>query len=107
MRSFILFNCKVECGTNFLDRSRGRPEGRTRTSPAHERKFFQRAGLSRHMKGDFSNGPGRHVIGDFWIGPGQAGKKRNEFFNGRVWLRKKENEKYCESVRADKTKTKF
>ena len=35
---------------------------------------------------------GRHMRGDFSNGPGRAGKKRNEFFNGRIWLQKKEDE---------------
>ena len=53
--------------------------------------------LGQHMRGDFSNGPDRHMRGDFSngpgrAGPGRAGKKRNEFFNGRVWLQKKEDE---------------
>ena len=39
---------------------------------------------ARQMKGNFSNGPGRHMTGDFLNGPVRAGKKRNEFFNGRV-----------------------
>ena len=51
-----------------------------RTGPANEEAFFERAEPSRHMRGDFSNGPGR------------AGKKRNEFFYGRVWVQKKEDE---------------
>ena len=53
--------------------------------------FFQRAGPVREER-DFSYGPGRHVIGDFSNKPGRAGKKRNELFNGRVWLQKKKEE---------------
>ena len=45
----------------------------------------------RHMRGDFPNGPGWHVRKTFSNGPGQAGEKRNEFFNGWVWLQKKED----------------
>ena len=43
----------------------------------------------RQMRCDFSNGPGRHMRGEFSKMPVRAGKKRNEFFNGRVWLQKK------------------
>ena len=46
--------------------------------PANVGWFFQRAELGQHIMGDFSNG--------------QAGKKRNEFFKGRVWLQKMEGE---------------
>ena len=50
-----------------------------RAGPANMGWSFQRAGPGRRMRGDFSNGPGR------------AGKKRNDFFDGRVWLQKKED----------------
>ena len=43
-------------------------------------------GPGRQMRDDFSNGPGRHMWGDFSNGPGRADKKRNEFFNTRVWV---------------------
>ena len=78
-------------------------------------------GPGRHMRGDFSNEPGKQMRDYFSNAPGQAGpwgeifsnwpgwhmignfqngpdplkedvKKRNVFFNGRVWLQKKEDE---------------
>ena len=75
-----------------------------RARPADDRWFFQLAGPGRqmkddffngpgrHMRGDFSNEPGRHMRGEFSKGPVRAGKKRSEFFNGWVWLQKKEDE---------------
>ena len=48
--------------------------------------------LARQMRDDFFNGPGRHMRCDFLDEPGRAGRKRNEFFNDRVWLQEKENE---------------
>ena len=47
-------------------------------------------GSGWRIRDDFSYGPGRQMKDDFSNGPGRAGKKRNEFFNGRVWLQKKE-----------------
>ena len=35
--------------------------------------------------------PAQHMRGSFSNGPSRAGKKRNEFFNDRAWLQKKED----------------
>ena len=37
----------------------------------------------------FSNRPDQQLRDDFSNGPGRAGKKRNEFLNGRIWLQKR------------------
>ena len=50
------------------------------------------------MRDDFSDGPGR-------AGPGRH--ISGDFTNGPNWVTKKEDEYYCESVQADKTKTKL
>ena len=55
--------------------------------------FSNGPGMAGTWKVVFSNGPGRHIIGDFSNGPGRAGKKRNEIFNGRIWLQKKKEKK--------------
>ena len=48
--------------------------------------------IRRGCKVEVCTGPGRHMRGDFSNGPGRAGKKRTKFFNGWVWLQKKEDE---------------
>ena len=60
--------------------------------PARQMRGDFSNGLGRQMRDNFFNGPGRHMRGDFSNGPGRAGKKRNEFFNGGVWLQKMEDE---------------
>ena len=58
------------------------------SSKSRERSRSLR-GPGWQMRNDFSNSPGR--------------QKWNEFSNGQTGLQKKEDEKYCSSVRADKS----
>ena len=46
---------------------------------------------ARNMKDIFSNEPSRAGPWEVILQTGRAYKKRNAFFNGRVWLQKKED----------------